>query len=252
MYVKHWTQSCPLQAQVRLLLRFKNIYSCISLESMKMEPGVLTEVPDNLKKLVRYVLRGFYPIEHALVMDILLHWPCIKEEDILELLKFDKKQLRSILNTLKNDKFLKTRMRMETDSDGKTTRHNYYFINYSVFVNVVKYKLDHMQRKIETEERDATNRASYKCPKCEKCFTDLEADQLFDPMTGTFVCTFCNTEVEEQASNAPKTDARALMVAFNEQMEPLYNLLKEVEDIKLSQDILEPEPSDIHAEARTR
>lgn len=53
-----------------------------------------------------------------------------------------------------------------------------------VLVNVVKYKLDHMRRRIETDERDSTNRASFRCPCCLSTFTDLEANQLFDPMTG--------------------------------------------------------------------
>ena len=78
---------------------------------------------------------------------------------------------------------------METDSEGRTTKHNYYFINYTTFVNVVKYKLDHIRRKIETEERDSTSRASFSCPQCGKVFTDLEADQLFDPYTGK-LCTY--------------------------------------------------------------
>ena len=66
-------------------------------------------------------------------------------------------------------------MKLETDKDsGQTTRHHYYFISYSMFVNVVKYRLHHMQRKIETDERDATNRASFSCPDCMKKFTDLE------------------------------------------------------------------------------
>ena len=209
------------------------------------EADVLTEVPDDLKKLVRHVMRGFYQVEHFLTMDLLIHHPCVKEDDMLDLLKFERKQLRAVINTLRTDKFLKSRMRVETDSDGKTTRHSYYFINYSLFVNVVKYKLDHMLRKIETQEREATNRASYKCPQCQKTFTDLEADQLFDPMSGTFNCTYCRAEVEEEASNAPRTDAQTLMVKFNEQMSSLYALLKSVEDVKLSREILEPEPCDL-------
>jgi transposase-like protein len=51
-------------------------------------------------------------------------------------------------------------------------------------VNIVKYKLDWMQKKMETSERDATNRSSFKCSGCQKNFTDLEADQLLDMYTG--------------------------------------------------------------------
>ncbi|CAO2631985.1 General transcription factor IIE subunit 1 [Lemmus lemmus] len=211
------------------------------------DPDVLTEVPAALKRLAKYVIRGFYGIEHVLALDILIRNPCVKEEDMLELLKFDRKQLRSVLNNLKGDKFIKCRMRVETAADGKTTRHNYYFINYRTLVNVVKYKLDHMRRRIETDERNSTNRASFKCPVCCSTFTDLEANQLFDPMTGTFRCTFCHTEVEEDESAMPKKDARTLLARFNEQIEPIYALLRETEDVNLAYEILEPEPTEIPA-----
>uniref|UniRef100_A0AAV2K195 General transcription factor IIE subunit 1 n=1 Tax=Knipowitschia caucasica TaxID=637954 RepID=A0AAV2K195_KNICA len=215
-----------------------------------IEPEVLTEVPAELKRLAKQVVRGFYGVEHGLALDVLIRNPCVREEDMLELLKFDRKQLRSVLNTLKADKFVKCRMRVETAPDGKTTRHNYYFINYRVLVNVVKYKLDHMRRRIETDERDSTNRASFRCPCCFSTFTDLEANQLFDPMSDTFRCTFCQTEVEEDASVCP--DARTPVARFNEQIEPIYALLRETEDINLSHDLLEPEPTEIPALKQSR
>uniref|UniRef100_A0A3Q4ART0 General transcription factor IIE subunit 1 n=1 Tax=Mola mola TaxID=94237 RepID=A0A3Q4ART0_MOLML len=215
-----------------------------------IEPELLTEVPAALKRLAKQVVRGFYGVEHALALDVLIRNPCVREEDMQELLKFDRKQLRAVLNTLKADKFVKCRMRVETAPDGKTTRHNYYFINYRVLVNVVKYKLDHMRRRIETDERDSTNRASFRCPCCFSTFTDLEANQLFDPMTGTFHCTFCHTEVEEDESVCP--DARTLVARFNEQIEPIYVLLRETEDVNLSHDLLEPEPAEIPALKQSR
>ncbi|XP_041858204.1 general transcription factor IIE subunit 1 [Melanotaenia boesemani] len=215
-----------------------------------IEPELLTEVPAALKRLAKQVVRGFYGVEHALALDVLIRNPCVREEDMLELLKFDRKQLRSVLNTLKADKFVKCRMRVETAPDGKTTRHNYYFINYRVLVNVVKYKLDHMRRRIETDERDSTNRASFRCPCCFSTFTDLEANQLFDPMTGTFRCTFCQTEVEEDESVC--SDGRTLVARFNEQIEPIYALLRETEDVNLSHDLLEPEPAEIPALKQSR
>ncbi|XP_063069674.1 general transcription factor IIE subunit 1 [Engraulis encrasicolus] len=216
------------------------------------EPGVLTEVPPALKRLAQQVVRGFYGVEHSLALDVLIRNPCVREEDMLTLLQFERKQLRSVLNTLKNDKFLKCRLRVETAADGKTTRHNYYFINYRLLVNVVKYKLDHMRRRIETDERDNTNRASFRCPCCMSTFTDLEANQLFDPMTGTFRCTYCQTEVEEDEGAAPKKDARTLLARFNEQIEPVYGLLRQTDDINLSHDLLEPEPCEIPALKQSR
>ena len=56
----------------------------------------------------------------------------MKEDDICELLKFERKMLRARIDTLKNDKFIQTKMKMETGLDGKAQRQNYYYINYKV------------------------------------------------------------------------------------------------------------------------
>ncbi|OCT99547.1 general transcription factor IIE subunit 1 [Xenopus laevis] len=205
----------------------------------------MTEVPAALKRLAKYMVRGFYGLEYSLTLDVLIRYPCVKEDDIALLLKFEKKQLRTILNTLKSDKFVKCRMRVETGPNGKSTRHNYYYINYKVLVDVVKYKLDHIRRKIESDERDSTTRASFKCPGCLNTYSDLEVNQLFDPFTELFRCTYCNVEVEEDSSSLPKRDARTLLARFNEQIEPIFVLLQETEDIILPCELLEPQPTEI-------
>ncbi|XP_050803809.1 general transcription factor IIE subunit 1-like isoform X2 [Gopherus flavomarginatus] len=209
------------------------------------DQDVITEVPAALKRLAKYMVRGFYGVEYALVLDVLIRYPCVKEDDLLLLLKYERKQLRTVLNTLKADKFVKLRMRVETGPNGKSTRHNYYYINYKVLVDVVKYKLDHVRRKIEADERDSTTRSSFKCPSCFSTYTDLEVNQLFDIFTETFRCTYCNAEVEEDASALPKRDARTLLAKFNEQIEPIFALLHETEDVVLPHDLLEPQPTEI-------
>ncbi|NXK20666.1 T2EA factor, partial [Arenaria interpres] len=209
------------------------------------EQSVITEVPAALKRLAKYIVRGFYGVEYSLALDVLIRYPCVKEDDLLQLLQYERKQLRTVLNTLKADKLVKLRMRVETGPNGKSTRHNYYYINYKVLVDVVKYKLDHIRRKIEADERDSTTRSSFKCPSCSSTYTDLEVNQLFDVFTETFRCTYCNAEVEEDASALPKHDARTLLAKFNEQIEPVFLLLREAEDVVLPYDLLEPPPTEI-------
>ena len=43
---------------------------------------MLTEVPVSLKQLARLVVRGFYPVEEALIVDMLVRYPCVREEDL--------------------------------------------------------------------------------------------------------------------------------------------------------------------------
>nr|XP_028600849.1 general transcription factor IIE subunit 1-like [Podarcis muralis] len=212
---------------------------------------VITEVPTALKRLAKYMVRGFYGAEHALALDVLIRYACVKEDDLLLLLRYERKQLRTVLNTLKADKLVKLRMRVETGRNGKSARHNYYYINYKVLVHVAKYKLDHMRRKIEADEQRSTTRSSFKCPACSNAYTDLEVNQLFDAFTGTFRCTYCNTEVEEDVSALPRRDAQTLLAKFNQQTEPIFELLRETEDIVLPCDLLEPQPTEIPELARS-
>ena len=67
---------------------------------------ILTEIPSGLKTLARLVVRGFHSVEDALIIDMLVRYPCMREDDLSSLLKFDKKNLRSRMAVLKNDKLV--------------------------------------------------------------------------------------------------------------------------------------------------
>ncbi len=69
-----------------------------------------------------------------------------------------------------------------TTGDKKNITMQYYYINYKVFVNVVKYKLHRIREKIQTEERKSRNRMLYVCPHCHNTYTDLDVDRLLDPV----------------------------------------------------------------------
>ena len=53
------------------------------------------------------------------------------------------------------------------------------------------------------------------------------------------------TQVEEDESSVPRQDARTLLAQFNEQIQPVVELLKVLEDVRLAPEVLEPEPTDI-------
>lgn len=192
-------------------------------------------VPESLRRLVRSIMRGFYSVEQCIVVDMLIHTTIIREEDLAQKLRFDKRQLRQILNALKNDKLVRTRMRIETSSDEKTTRSNYYFIDYKLFVNVVKFKLDMMRRRLEADQRETTSRYSFRCPECQKTFTDMDVQHLYDKDTDTLHCTYCRAEVAEEEDKASLADSRALMVKYHEQVrDPIDAMLRECDTLRLS------------------
>ena len=60
--------------------------------------------------------------------------------------------------------------------------------------------------------------------------------------TGLLCCTYCQAEVVEEAATKAGSDNRSTMAKFNEEIEPIYVLLRKVEDVRLSAELLEPEP----------
>ena len=200
------------------------------------------DLPKELISLVRYVLRSFYDFELYLVMDMLVHYPCIKEEQLVEILKLDGKKVREYLAQLKAEKFVNEKLVVETTGDNKQTKYNYYYINYKMMVNVVKYKLDNMRKQIELEEKQLTCRASYKCLHCGRQYTDLDVVDLF--MTNMRCITCEEGRVDEDASSLPKAQSRNLVANFNTQTRPISDLLQLVEHINLAPHILSPPPRD--------
>ncbi|THD25294.1 General transcription factor IIE subunit [Fasciola hepatica] len=202
-----------------------------------------SEVPACLERLVRTIVRMFYSREHSLIVDMLVRNTIMKENDLCERLRFEEKQLRQYLRTLKQDQLIKSKLQLETDASGKTTKITHYFIEYKLFVNIVKYRLDQVQRRLEAEQRKTTSRATFKCPSCAMTYTDLEVDRLLDPENpGRLICVYCQAEVVEEKDNVSRTDARALIAKFHHQVrEPIDNMLRECDAVHLSSSILEPE-----------
>ncbi|XP_055340720.1 LOW QUALITY PROTEIN: general transcription factor IIE subunit 1-like [Paramacrobiotus metropolitanus] len=191
-------------------------------------------VPYQVKQLARMVVHGFYGQEHGVIADILCSLSVV-EEDVLcilaDLVKLDKKQLRQLLAVLKADQIVKTKMGVETGEDGKSLRCTYYFIDYPSLLNMVKYKLELIRKKVETQERNTANRESFKCKDCEKTFSDLH--QVLDPFSMSFKCTFCGGEVDEEM--VPAQESRVVMMThFNESTSALFDLIHEIDSLNLT------------------
>lgn len=209
------------------------------------------EIPDAMKKLATFIARGFYGPEHGILMDQLKRRTVMKEDELRHLLKLDIKQLRAILVQLKRDMLVKERSLAEEREEGaRAVKTLYYFINYRSLLNVTKYKLDQMRRKLESEDATATKRAAYKCSRCSRPYTDLEIDRLIDDyVTGRMACIVCRSEVVEDPDAGPSQDTRSLLAQFNQQMQGLFGLLQELDGVQLAPHLLEPPPPATNAAA---
>jgi transcription initiation factor TFIIE subunit alpha len=55
----------------------------IDKENMSKQQELVYEIPVSLKQLARLVVRGFYTIEDALIVDMLVRNPCMKVNKLI-------------------------------------------------------------------------------------------------------------------------------------------------------------------------
>ncbi|CAF0731107.1 unnamed protein product [Adineta steineri] len=193
-----------------------------------------------LKALIRFIMRTFYEVPKSLVIEYIYHYERIKQQDLADLLCLDTKLVRSFIQEFKRDKFIIEDHRLESNdgTTGRRTQDQYYYkIDTTTFINVVRYRLIHMQMHVESFERQQTYKQSnYKCEQCAKEYTELDVGKLYDFTQDTFICLICGGVVHEdvETKDATTTTANRQTVnvsLFNEQMKPIYKILKQIDEI---------------------
>ncbi|CAF3821287.1 unnamed protein product [Adineta steineri] len=185
-----------------------------------------------LKALIRFIMRAFYEVPKSLVIEYIYHYERIKQQDLADLLCLDPKLIRSFIQEFKRDKFI-IEDHCPESNDGATSRGTqdqyYYRIDTATFINVVRYRLIHMQMHVEDLEREQTNKQlNYKCERCAKEYTELDIGKLYDLTQDTLICLKCGGVVHEDVETHRQTVNVRL---FNEQMKPIYDVLKQIDEI---------------------
>ncbi|CAB3409146.1 unnamed protein product [Caenorhabditis bovis] len=213
----------------------------ISTQNGQPETKVVDEIPNELNDLLLIVVKNFFSNEHYLVVYYIMRAECIREENLRTRLNFDQKMLRSLLVSLKNEKLVKERLLSQKNENGRNVSIIFYFINYRAVLNVVKYKIDHMRQKLESREKNDTNKAHYKCGNCMSTYDMLEINGILDFATGRLTCWRCHGEVTPDESVAPSNLTRTAVARFNEQMAPLFSRIQSLHGIQLAPHLLEPD-----------
>ncbi|CAF2855594.1 unnamed protein product [Rotaria sp. Silwood2] len=205
-----------------------------------------------LKALIRFIMRTFYDIPKSLVIEYIFHYERIKQQDLADRLCLDPKQVRSYIQEFKRDKFIIEDHRLESN-DGTTGRRNqdqyYYKIDTTTFINVVKYRLINMQNYVVNLERQQTYKQSnYKCEQCSKEYTELDIGKLYDLAQDALICLICGGIVHEDVETKETTTTNrqtANMSLFNEQMKPLFQILKRIDEIMANDQMKNSSDQDI-------
>ncbi|XP_075263535.1 uncharacterized protein LOC142355166 [Convolutriloba macropyga] len=257
-------QSCPQSS---------SIVRSVQLDRMQVITGVA-----GFKQIVRLAARYFYcgqvpPPETTgkggttrkkvnvtglavVTLDALTRREWIEEERLAEELKLHPQLLRRTLKELEVQQFVQREHRKfkdhqkalqaEGSGEGRKPLHSktqtICCINYPRALEVVQLRIYLMRKKLNDELEEADPVMKYKCPKCSKTYSAMDALRLIDFMTSRFRCEDCSTELEQalgssgetgddEQRRARKQALQKLKSRMEAQLKPLMDQLKAVKDL---------------------
>lgn len=176
-----------------------------------------------MRNLMRTVARMFYEPHHAVIVDILLENVLLSDTEFCSRMKMLNREFNRLIVRLKDDRLIKSDIKVEVKEDNKQIVRTVYFFNYAEARDVVKYKIFRMTKALEVK-RVPSNEAFY-CPECGKSFSALDAQASMENFV--FKCIFCKNELCE--SVAKSEHASIGMKELLDSLEYIIKLLKEVD-----------------------
>ncbi|KAL6122219.1 hypothetical protein NUSPORA_00778 [Nucleospora cyclopteri] len=180
-----------------------------------------------MQKLIKYIIRAFYAPQHIVFMDILLEHMVLSDEDFCKKMKLLSREFNKIMMKLKEDKLIKTEIKLQSQAEGRDVMRTIYYLNYAEIRDVIKYKIYKMSKHWDSAIK--IDDENFTCPTCGKVFSALDAQTLMEDFV--FKCVFCHSELVE---NVVKQDASALdNKKMMQSIEEIVDLLKEVEKFQI-------------------
>lgn len=196
-----------------------------------------------LEELVRLVAYMFY--EPSAIMVLLGLLECespMTVEELMKMLKFNRRDLDSTLSTLRSDGLVRAEEHEDLtgieDPDGlserqrKNLRRDYYAIDYKSFVDSVNLKIRLVLDELQERCGPADN-IYYQCVKCNRKI--LLADLLMCD-NGEFKCLSCRGDMIELDDSDEINMKRQQKNQFLEMTKPLLDLIEQTECLVMIND----------------
>ncbi|KYQ91449.1 transcription factor IIE [Tieghemostelium lacteum] len=186
-----------------------------------------------LDDFVKILIRGFYGDEYAVVIDGLLREKRrITEEQLSQKLRIPQKLVRKVLSDLRNDSLVKSsESKIDPKPGEKSTTQILWYIEYKHIIDVVKFKIYMIKKKMEIEKSTKLDVQSYKCASCLTVYTAYDMAKLI--AEGKVTCEYCNGKLEEEHNNESLTETTKHQSVLWGHMKKLVDQLRKTEGLQI-------------------
>lgn len=190
-----------------------------------------------IRRMAQIVARIFYEDRHIVLMDQLVSITVLPADVLAHRLGIQVKELAALSSKLLEDKLVCTFRRNEI-RDAITNRsvpRTYYYLDFKLFLDVTKWRMMSIRKKIDTRLRNELDNKGYVCPRCKKSYSTLEVAHLLDIYRNVFVCETpgCSTELVDNEEAEDVKRSKDSLMRFNEQLSTLLGGLRRTEGITL-------------------
>lgn len=190
-----------------------------------------------IRRMAQIVARIFYEDRHIVLMDQLVSITVLPADILAHRLGIQVKELAALSSKLLEDKLICTFRRNEI-RDAVTNRsvpRTYYYLDFKLFLDVTKWRMMSIRKKIDTRLRNELDNKGYVCPRCKKSYSTLEVAHLLDMFRNVFVCETpgCSTELVDNEEAEDVKRSKDSLMRFNEQLSTLLGGLRRTEGITL-------------------
>ncbi|RKP10921.1 hypothetical protein THASP1DRAFT_21421 [Thamnocephalis sphaerospora] len=201
------------------------------MSSHNVQPKQLTASERRiLRTLVSRVSRAFYEPKWIVILDALCKVDTYRDEQLSKATKLSSSNVHKICAKLRDEYLIRSAFRYDTKKvEGLSIRRTYYMIDYKRFVDVVKWKIYEMRKRVLAELRNEQENKGYICPTCTRVFDALDACKNVDPMTCQFMCDQCSVPLVENDNSERLRAANDTLARLTEQTQPLIDLLKQTD-----------------------
>ena len=215
---------------------------------------------EEAKQLIRTAVRTFFPAstKHALIIDGLVYHSVCTIEDFYNLTGMQPKEFRQYFQPLRTHRLAHVDQRTgrnvtasvsNSEYSNRSTKRDVYWINYADAVNVIKYRIVKLRRRIEnTYQEDKSQQKPWKCPRCKSEYSALEVFSRVDPENG-FLCEKCGASLEQDTDALINGADSGKVRRLNQQLTKFDVLIEKIDKaVELNRSALDQTPE--AAEAR--
>lgn len=189
---------------------------------------------ESARELLRTAVRTFFPNpKQVLIIDAILLHSVLQMDDLNLLLQSQPKDIRALLNPLRNARLISTGQRAEQKITGaRPSSREYYYCPFHPAIDAIKYKIAKLRKKVEQlyQRDENTKRKEWRCPRCKAEYEELEIlDKVNDE---GFYCDRCGATLaqNEQAArtNADKSNHEKIR-KLNDQLKKFDAMIQKID-----------------------